>query len=100
MLRRLARAADGWAGSKARELFRGLLEESGMWDEEHLKVIGEDMEKLAKYLSAGNCPDAITYKQDGKFNKVISRRWYDNEERKAMMIEENLNIQLDDDIPF
>lgn len=91
---------DGWAGSKARELFRGLLEESGMWDEEHLKVIGDDMEKLARYLSAGNCPDVITYKQDGKFNKVISRRWYDNEERKAMMIEENLHIQLDDEIPF
>lgn len=42
----------------------------------------------------------ITYKQDGKFNKVISRRWYDNEERKAMMFEQNIEQQLDDNIRF
>ena len=64
---------EGYAGQKAmREVYEIAV---------HAKIVGMDvnnLSSLAAQLSAGNWPQLISYKKDGKFFRVINREWHEN----------------------
>jgi DNA repair protein RadD len=65
---------DGYAGQKSVQLLAKMAHDAfGMIGPEVANLDGLD--QIAKVMNSGNPPRKITYKQDGKFCRVINRSW-------------------------
>jgi DNA repair protein RadD len=63
---------EGYAGEKARRSVAVIANQAGSV----LQLMGVlDIEKFADGLSAGQYPQTIEYRQDGKFFRVVKREW-------------------------
>lgn len=60
---------DGYAGQKARKTIATIAWESGV------KFDSEALDDWAGALTAGNPPRSIAHKRDGKYRRVLERRW-------------------------
>lgn len=62
---------EGYAGKKSLSLLSEIANNSNCND----IFISDDLDVMSKLLSKSNPPAEITYKMDGKFHKIIDRRW-------------------------
>ena len=61
---------DGWAGQKALQLLVILAKKSGAYLMPH-----STLQDICDAMNESNCPQAIEFKQDGKYARVIDRRF-------------------------
>lgn len=73
---------EGYAGEKARAALAYIIAQSGG---QYVDFAGEDVpgEELASRLTDCRPPDSIEYKIDGKFHRVLSRAWNEQETQRA-----------------
>jgi DNA repair protein RadD len=62
---------DGWAGQKALQTLVMLAKKSNAYLVPH-----STLEDICDAMNESNCPEAIEFKQDGKYARVIDRRFY------------------------
>lgn len=70
----LAILHDGYAGSKSMQLLATIAESSGASLASCMDST-DRLDHLAIEMSRSNPPKLITYKRDGKFNRVMTRSW-------------------------
>jgi DNA repair protein RadD len=62
---------DGYAGNKARKLLAEIAQKSKV----ELNYDEADLVDIAELMNKGKPPALLTYKRDGKFNKIIERNY-------------------------
>ena len=62
---------DGYAGQKARVVLAKIVQQSEAGD----VMQSETLDDVAFFLNKANFPALIKFKKDGKFHRVMDRRW-------------------------
>jgi len=68
---------DGYAGDKAVRELAKMANASGVGSRELFAVGVTKLDQIATYMNHGKPPTTIAYKKEGKFYRVLSRKWND-----------------------
>jgi DNA repair protein RadD len=73
-------AHEGYAGDKARKTLLSIAKTAGLNEEVLMKTSLAD---IASELNNGRAPLSIEYRMDGKFYRIIKRRWHEAQHEAA-----------------
>jgi DNA repair protein RadD len=63
---------DGYAGQKAAKLLYSMAQSAGIWDG---GLAVASLDEMAEHMNRTKPPATVEYRMDGKFHRVIRRKW-------------------------